>query len=462
MNLPESAPHELPPLPPVDREGSLPWKHDAKIDGQYFSWAAEAGLQSALLHPLPEFPVKGVLLLGWNEGEAPGTLGLFLTAFSASHGALLREWQTRQQMLDAQQKGRRAETALQILMEELPQALVVVRAQDGRVAETSLSCERMLGYSSAELHAMRAGRLAHRAGSGGGRAGGVRKRADQRKRRAHALPARRRSVSRRDARDPAARRAGGGIPRSAGDDLRPHLQPRRAARGAPPAAPGGARVDGRLVCARDPQPAQQPFAPARGDAHALRPAAGSRRPRRRGQIRVRPADGNFAPDAGLRARAGFSSRPDRHDRAGAAGAGADAARDRTRRGQSHVLRAGGSAARDGRPALDRAGDPQSDRQRRQGDARRRAPGRESAAFGARKRRPGGGSARGRYRPGAAAAGARETLPAVRHHPCRRARAGAGALAPHSGCAPRRAARRNLPGERNGLPRVPPRGDGTTT
>ncbi|MGD0174255.1 MAG: ATP-binding protein [Anaerolineales bacterium] len=155
MNFPEKAPHELPPLPPIDREGSLPWKHDAKIDGQYFSWASDAGLQSALLHPLPEFPVKGVLLLGWNEGEAPATLGLFLTAFSASHGALLREWQTRQQMLDAQQKGRRAETALQILMEELPQALVVVRAQDGRVAETSLSCERMLGYSSAELLAMR-------------------------------------------------------------------------------------------------------------------------------------------------------------------------------------------------------------------------------------------------------------------------------------------------------------------
>ena len=155
MNLPENAPHELPPLPPIDREGSLPWKQDTKLDSQYFSWAADAGLQSALLHPLPDFPVKGVLLLGWNEGEAPASLGLFLTAFSASHGALLREWQTRQQMLDAQRKGSRAETALKILMEELPQALVVVRAQDGRVAETSLSCERMMGYSSAELLAMK-------------------------------------------------------------------------------------------------------------------------------------------------------------------------------------------------------------------------------------------------------------------------------------------------------------------
>jgi PAS domain S-box-containing protein len=155
MNFPENAPHELPALPPVERESSLSWKHDSKTDGQYFSWAAGAELQSALLHPLPEFPVKGVLLLGWKVGEPPGTLSLFLTAFSASHGALLREWQTRQQMIDAQRKGSRAETALQILMEELPQALVIVRTADGRVTETSQSCERMMGYSSAELLAMR-------------------------------------------------------------------------------------------------------------------------------------------------------------------------------------------------------------------------------------------------------------------------------------------------------------------
>ena len=154
-DLPDGTPHELPPLPAVDREGSLAWKHDPKVDAEYFSWAAGCGLQGALLHPLPDFPVKGVLLLGWNEGEAPASLGLILTAFSASHGALLREWQTRQQMIEMQRKGSRAETTMQILMEELPQALAVVRAQDGRVAETSLSCERMLGYSSAELHAMR-------------------------------------------------------------------------------------------------------------------------------------------------------------------------------------------------------------------------------------------------------------------------------------------------------------------
>ncbi len=150
-DLPESAPHELPPLPPVEREGSLAWKQDPKTDSEYFSWAANAGLHSALLHPLPDFPVKGVLLIGWREGDAPTSLGILFTAFSASHGALLREWQTRRQLLDVQQKGGRAETALKILMEELPQALVVVRTKDGRVAETSVSCERMFGYSSAEF-----------------------------------------------------------------------------------------------------------------------------------------------------------------------------------------------------------------------------------------------------------------------------------------------------------------------
>jgi two-component system sensor kinase FixL len=154
-DLPESAPHEIPPLPQVDREGSLAWKQNSKIDADYFSWAAGAGLGAALLHPLPEFPVKGVLLLGWREGEIPATLGILFTAFSASHGALLRELQTRRQMLDAQQKGSRAETALQIIMEELPQALVVVRTQDGQVTETSVSCERMMGYSSAELQTIR-------------------------------------------------------------------------------------------------------------------------------------------------------------------------------------------------------------------------------------------------------------------------------------------------------------------
>jgi PAS domain S-box-containing protein len=154
-NLPAEVPDELPPLPAADREGALAWKRDPKTDGEYFSWAGSCAWQSAMLFPLPDSPVKGVLLLGWKEAEQPAGLDLTLTAFAASHGALLRGWQSRQQVFDMQRKGRRAETAMQILMDELPQALVIVRVDDGRVAETSLSCERMLGYSGAALAAMR-------------------------------------------------------------------------------------------------------------------------------------------------------------------------------------------------------------------------------------------------------------------------------------------------------------------
>lgn len=154
-NLAPEVPHELPPLPSIDREGSIFWKHDPKIDTDFFPWAAACALQSAMLFPLPDSPVKGVLLLGWKDAEPPAWLDVTLTGFSASHGALLRGWQSRQQVFDMQRKGRRAETAMQILMDELPQALVIVRVEDGRVAETSLSCERMLGYSGAALAAMR-------------------------------------------------------------------------------------------------------------------------------------------------------------------------------------------------------------------------------------------------------------------------------------------------------------------
>jgi two-component system sensor kinase FixL len=44
---------------------------------------------------------------------------------------------------------------LQILMDELPQAMAIIRKQDGRVTEASLSCERMLGYSANALGAMK-------------------------------------------------------------------------------------------------------------------------------------------------------------------------------------------------------------------------------------------------------------------------------------------------------------------
>ncbi|MBN1439029.1 MAG: PAS domain-containing protein [Anaerolineales bacterium] len=154
-NLPADVPHELPPLPSSDRNAALIWKRDAKIDGEFFPWAAACGWQSAMLFPLPDSPVKGALLLGWKEAESPAWLETALTAFSASHAALLRGWQSRQQVFEMQRKGKRAETAMQVLMEELPQALALVRVADGRVMETSLSCERMLGYSGAALAAMR-------------------------------------------------------------------------------------------------------------------------------------------------------------------------------------------------------------------------------------------------------------------------------------------------------------------
>jgi two-component system sensor kinase FixL len=154
-NLPPEIPHELPPLPAAVRDGAMFWKRDSKTDAEYFSWAAPAALQAALLFPLPDSPVRGVLLLGWKDAEPPAWLDSTLTAFSASHGALLRGWQSRQQLFEMQRKGRRAETAMQILMDELPQALVVVRTEDGRISETSLSCERMMGYSAAALAAMR-------------------------------------------------------------------------------------------------------------------------------------------------------------------------------------------------------------------------------------------------------------------------------------------------------------------
>jgi PAS domain S-box-containing protein len=154
-NLPMEVPHELPPLPSAERDSAILWKRDSKIDAEYFSWASAAVLQSALLFPLPDSPVKGVLLLGWKDGEPAASIDGTLTAFSASHGALLRGWQSRQQVFEIQRKGKRAETLTQILMDELPQALVIVRTQDGRVSETSLSCERMLGYSASALAAMR-------------------------------------------------------------------------------------------------------------------------------------------------------------------------------------------------------------------------------------------------------------------------------------------------------------------
>lgn|GEM_PF-735602 len=154
-NLPPVVPHELPPLPAADRDTTIVWKRDSKIDAEYFSWAPECAWEAAILYPLPDSPVRGVLLLGWKDGEPPAGIEGTLTAFSASHGALLRGWQSRQQVFEMQRQGKRAETAMQVLMDELSQALVIVRTQDGRVVETSQSCERMLGYSGAALAAMR-------------------------------------------------------------------------------------------------------------------------------------------------------------------------------------------------------------------------------------------------------------------------------------------------------------------
>lgn len=151
--FPPDAPREQPA--PTRHEGHILWTPAASDEDKIAPWAARAGLHAVVLLPLPEKSVEGMLLLGWHEGEPFANYPSALAAFAAAHAALLREWQARQQYMDLQQKKGRAEAALQILMDELPQALVVVHAESGRVTETSISCERMLGYSTAALSQMR-------------------------------------------------------------------------------------------------------------------------------------------------------------------------------------------------------------------------------------------------------------------------------------------------------------------
>jgi PAS domain S-box-containing protein len=153
--LPPEVPREWPALSPARRETYLLWTGETQDTEIIASWAAQAGLHAVVLLPLPETSVEGMLMLGWREGEPYTSFPSALAAFSAAHGALLREWQSKGQYMDSLQKNRRADAALQILMDELPQALLVVQAGNGRVTETSLSCERMLGYNAAALSRMR-------------------------------------------------------------------------------------------------------------------------------------------------------------------------------------------------------------------------------------------------------------------------------------------------------------------
>ncbi len=153
--LPPDAPREWPSLSPARREAPLLWTGEMPDSAGIAGWAAPAGLHAVVLQPLPEKSVEGMLMLGWREGEPYANFPAALAAFAAAHAAVLREWQSKSQFMDSLQKNRRADAALQILMDELPQALLVVHAGSGRVTETSLSCERMLGYNAAALSRMR-------------------------------------------------------------------------------------------------------------------------------------------------------------------------------------------------------------------------------------------------------------------------------------------------------------------
>ncbi len=207
MNLPESAPHELPPASTRRPRGIA--SVEARRQGRQpisFPGRRRPDCNRRCFIRFRNSPSRACCCLGWNEGEAPASLGLFLTAFSASHGALLREWQTRQQMLDAQRK-RKPRRNRAANSDGGTSTGAGGGPRSGRPRGGDQPFVRTdAGIFVGRIACHAPGGLAHRSRGGGGRARRVRKRADQRKRGAHALPARRRSVSRRDARDPPARR----------------------------------------------------------------------------------------------------------------------------------------------------------------------------------------------------------------------------------------------------------------
>jgi PAS domain S-box-containing protein len=123
-------------------------------DDSTADWIERSHAAAVILYPLGNADQKEILVLGLSDAESAGTILTLLSTFRAG----LDPWRRETNRMMAQPPPSAAllknRDALHALMDELPQALVLVNAKDGRVSEASLSCERMLGYSTPAMAAM--------------------------------------------------------------------------------------------------------------------------------------------------------------------------------------------------------------------------------------------------------------------------------------------------------------------
>jgi hypothetical protein len=104
-----------------------------------FEWIDRSHAAAIILFPHGNPSRPDVLMLGLSDMESASAISGLLPAFGLAMLAY-GQAQTAEQPHPENKPTSEAETAFQALMDELPQALVLLRSKDGRVEEASLSC----------------------------------------------------------------------------------------------------------------------------------------------------------------------------------------------------------------------------------------------------------------------------------------------------------------------------------
>jgi len=119
-----------------------------------FEWIERSHAAAVVFFPLGDAGKQEILALGLSDGESIVPVTALLPAFAVAFDSAARNQSATMAQSKDDAESAAAGEAWHALLDELPQALVLVNGKDGRVREASLSCERTLGYSTSALAAI--------------------------------------------------------------------------------------------------------------------------------------------------------------------------------------------------------------------------------------------------------------------------------------------------------------------
>jgi PAS domain S-box-containing protein len=120
-----------------------------------FGWIDRTRAAAILLYAFGNPARPELLVMGANDLDSANALSAILPAFAVGMQAVQLTRPADRARPEIPADTSLAHQSMQALMDELPQALVLIHGKDGRVGEASLSCEQTLGYASTMMASMR-------------------------------------------------------------------------------------------------------------------------------------------------------------------------------------------------------------------------------------------------------------------------------------------------------------------